>query len=92
LPFTSFYAIFSAMSITITLGKSGRLVVPKQVRDRLGLQEGNRLRLEVLGGTLEVTPEADDVRIEMNEGLPVIQGSPSLSEETIVEAIKVDRK
>lgn len=29
------------MSMTITLGKSGRLVVPKAMRDSLWLQEGN---------------------------------------------------
>ncbi|MGB6220854.1 AbrB/MazE/SpoVT family DNA-binding domain-containing protein [Haloferula sp.] len=80
------------MSITITLGKSGRLVVPKQLRDRLGLHEGSRLRLEVLGGKLEATPEADDLRIELKNGLPVIQGAPPLNQESILDAIKADRK
>ena len=80
------------MSTTITLGKSGRLVVPKQLRDRLGQHEGSRLRLEVLGGKLEATPEADDIQIEMKDGLPVIQGTPSLDENSLVQAIKADRK
>ncbi|MFN5639041.1 MAG: AbrB/MazE/SpoVT family DNA-binding domain-containing protein, partial [Akkermansiaceae bacterium] len=33
------------MSITIQLGKSGRLVVPKAIRDNLGLHEGSLLKL-----------------------------------------------
>lgn len=40
------------MSITITLGKAGRLVVPKTIRDSLGLREGTRLKLELHGGKL----------------------------------------
>ncbi len=80
------------MSITITLGKSGRLVVPKTIRDCLGLREGTRLRLEVLGGKLEAVPEADDVRIEIEDGLPAIHGGPERKTIDAVSAIKADRE
>ena len=79
------------MSITITLGKSGRLVVPKAIRDSLGLREGSRLNLEVWGGEIHAAPEADSVKIKMKNGFPVIQGSPSLNPGDIVRAIKADR-
>ncbi|MDE0836081.1 MAG: AbrB/MazE/SpoVT family DNA-binding domain-containing protein [Akkermansiaceae bacterium] len=45
--------------ITITLGKSGRLVVPKAIRDSLGLREGRRLKLEIQGGKIEMDPETE---------------------------------
>ena len=79
------------MSITITLGKAGRLVVPKAIRDSLGLHEGSRLKLEVLGGKLQAAPEPDPVKIGMKGGFPVIQGSPPLKRGNIVQAIRTDR-
>ncbi|MBC8126598.1 MAG: AbrB/MazE/SpoVT family DNA-binding domain-containing protein [Gloeobacteraceae cyanobacterium ES-bin-144] len=79
------------MSITITLGKAGRLVVPKAIRDSLGLHEGSRLKLEVQGGKLQAVPEPDPVNIEIKGGFPVIQGGPPLNLGNIVQAIKADR-
>jgi len=79
------------MSITITVGKAGRVVVPKPIRDSLGLRVGSRLRLDVHGGKLEGVPEADDVRIEMKDGFPVIRGGPAVGDDEIVKAIKADR-
>jgi AbrB family looped-hinge helix DNA binding protein len=79
------------MSITITLGKAGRLVVPKSIRDSLGLHEGSRLKLEIQGGKLQAAPEPDPVDIDLKGGFPVIQGGPSLKRGNIVQAIKGDR-
>lgn len=79
------------MSTTIILGKSGRLVVPKAIRESLGLREGSRLKLEVSGGTLQAAPEPDPVRIESEDGFPVIKSGSPLQRGIIVEAIKADR-
>lgn len=79
------------MSITIQLGKSGRLVVPKVIRDSLGLHEGSRLKLEIHGGKLEVAPQSDPIKIEIKNGLPVIQSGKPLNRGSIVQAIKADR-
>ena len=79
------------MSITITVGKAGRLVVPKVIRESLGIREGSRLRLHVAGGTLEAVPEADAVRMVLKNGFPVIHGGPPLQEGDIVKAIQADR-
>lgn len=64
----------NGMSTTITLGKSGRIVVPKSVRDLLNLREGSRLRLEVFADKLEVTPEPDEVRMEKRGKRRVVVG------------------
>ncbi len=79
------------MSVTITLGKSGRIVVPKAIRDALGLQEGSRLKLEVQGGRIEAVPEAEEVPILVENGFPVFQGGSKLTEGEIVSIIKSDR-
>ncbi|MEO8616215.1 MAG: AbrB/MazE/SpoVT family DNA-binding domain-containing protein [Luteolibacter sp.] len=83
--------IKNGMSITITLGKSGRLVVPKSIRDHLGLHEGSRLKLEIQGGKLQAAPEPDPVDIEMKDGFPVIHSVPRLKRGSVVQAIKADR-
>jgi AbrB family looped-hinge helix DNA binding protein len=80
-----------AMSITITLGKAGRLVVPKTIRDSLGLHEGSRLKLEVQGGKLHAAPEPDPVSIELKGGFPVIRSDVPLKRGEIVHAIKAGR-
>jgi AbrB family looped-hinge helix DNA binding protein len=80
------------MSITITLGKAGRLVVPKAIRDSLGLHEGSRLKLEIQGGKLQAAPEPDPVDIDLKGEFPVIQSGPPLKRGNIVQAIKGERE
>jgi AbrB family looped-hinge helix DNA binding protein len=80
------------MSITITLGKAGRLVVPKAIRESLGLREGTRLRLESSAGKFEAIPEPDDVQISVRDGFPVISGGRPRKKGDIVKAIKAGRE
>jgi AbrB family looped-hinge helix DNA binding protein len=80
------------MNATIQIGKSGRLVIPKAIRENLGLREGSRLQLTVAGGKLEAVPEADDVKIEMEDGLPVIRGGRKPRKGDLVKAIRADRE
>jgi AbrB family looped-hinge helix DNA binding protein len=87
----TFCGILFGMSITITLGKAGRLVVPKAIRDRLGLREGSRLRLEISGGQIQALPEPDPLSIQTQDELPVIRSGPVLKRGTIVRAVHADR-
>lgn len=45
------------MSIAITLDPSGRIVLPIELRRRLNLVPGSRLRLDVVAQRIELTPE-----------------------------------
>ncbi|MGV3531368.1 MAG: AbrB/MazE/SpoVT family DNA-binding domain-containing protein [Chthoniobacteraceae bacterium] len=80
------------MQFTVTLGKEGHLVLPKEIRESLGLREGTRLRLEPFNGKFEAIPEADEVEIQIEDGFPVISGGPPREEDDIVKAIKADRE
>jgi AbrB family looped-hinge helix DNA binding protein len=64
----------------------GRLVIPKPVRQRLGLSAGSRVRLveEARGLHLEVIEEA--VPVFRRDGLPVLGGEPTGSVADAIEA------
>jgi antitoxin PrlF len=46
---------------TLTLGQQGRLVIPADVRSRLGLHPGDRLRLRLSGNQLILERPEDAV-------------------------------
>ena len=48
----------NTMTYTIQIDASGRLVLPKAVRERLNLAAGANLRAEVVAGHIELTPIA----------------------------------
>lgn len=63
------------MTATLTMDSAGRLVLPKAIRDRLHLRAGSKLRLELVGDKLELSQEANAVKIvRQRDGLPVIVG------------------
>jgi AbrB family looped-hinge helix DNA binding protein len=45
------------MSSTITMNAAGRVVLPAQIRKKLHLQAGSKLRLDIVADRLELTPE-----------------------------------
>ena len=43
----------------LTIDSAGRIVLPSEVRRRLNLFAGSRLRLDVVGERIELTPEVE---------------------------------
>lgn len=85
------------MSVTMKLGKSGRLVVPKAIRDTLGLHEGSRLKLNIKGEKIEVEPESDPISITLIGGrlaflIPAAMAADMLREQLMprIEPISLD--
>ncbi|HLA64141.1 MAG TPA: AbrB/MazE/SpoVT family DNA-binding domain-containing protein [Rhodothermales bacterium] len=65
--------------MTITLDKFGRLLIPKPVRDRLGLKPGDELVLDVREGgdgapSLELRPESAEPPLRYEGNLLVHTG------------------
>ena len=62
------------MADTARIDASGRLVLPKRVRDALGLTSGVRLRVSIEGDGLLLTPLPTQSAPREEEGLLVIAG------------------
>jgi AbrB family looped-hinge helix DNA binding protein len=54
------YGNIFAMKNAIKMDASGRLVLPKSVRERLNLRGGARLRADIVAGHIELVPVAAD--------------------------------
>lgn len=71
-----------------TIDASGRLVIPKPIRDAAGLAAGMELVVTLRDGVLEILPAPAEVRIERRGRLRVAEaadGSAELDRETVEE-------
>ncbi len=64
-----------------TIDKAGRLVIPKALRDSLGLVPGD-VEVSADGAGLHVEPLADD-RLEEEDGLLVISADAVVSDDLV---------
>jgi AbrB family looped-hinge helix DNA binding protein len=57
-----------------TIDKGGRVVVPKAMRDALGLKPGSEVevQLDVNAGSIAIAPRTVPKRLEMRDGFAVI--------------------
>lgn len=59
-----------------TIDKAGRLVIPKALRERLGLVGGIEVDVRESADGLSVVPVANGPTLVERDGLVVIQGTP----------------
>ena len=64
----------AAPAMTVTIDEYGRLVVPKEFRDRLGLVPGTELEIEEREGHLQLVPVENRV-VRTDDGIPVWRGA-----------------
>lgn len=63
--------------MNVTIDKAGRLVVPKEIRDRMGLRAGDELELEEFNGRIEISkPRRERKLIENEHGLLTLEPDP----------------
>ena len=79
------------MHATLTIDKSGRLVIPKRVRDALGLCPGDRLELRQHGSDVILTLSQPMSVLQKEKGVWVYR-SGQRTRVSIPELIERDRR
>jgi AbrB family looped-hinge helix DNA binding protein len=78
-----------------TIDSGGRVVIPKAVRERLGLTEGSEVELTERDGALEVAPVATPVRLVKGRyGVVAVaeRDVPPLTAEVVRDALERHRR
>lgn len=76
--------------LSVTLSSKGQLVIPKEVRKSVSLEEGDRLSVSVISGEIRLRriEPASPVTLEQVAGCLGKLGRKSISEETLKTVIK----
>jgi AbrB family looped-hinge helix DNA binding protein len=80
------------MIATVEIDKLGRLVVPKKVRDAVGLRAGTLLRMEVRGNEVVLRAQRDHRGLHKEDGLWVYESGASMTNEDVNRWIAEDRE
>jgi AbrB family looped-hinge helix DNA binding protein len=78
-----------------TIDSAGRIVVPKPLRDEMGLQPGQVLDLEVRDGRLQVEIAPIEIRLERRRNGPVAvaeENLPTLTAEMVRKTLERTRR
>jgi AbrB family looped-hinge helix DNA binding protein len=67
----------------LTMDKAGRLVVPKPLREALGLGNGGEVEVNVYGAGLQIVPGGSTARIIEVEGQLVADSDTVITDEMI---------
>ena len=74
-----------------TIDKAGRLVIPKELRERIGLSAGE-VDVRVEGATLRIEPVASDHLIERDGRLTVPASGIPLDDDRVQSLRDVDQR
>jgi AbrB family looped-hinge helix DNA binding protein len=76
----------------VTIDKAGRIVVPKPVRDALGLDPGDELELESTAARITITPVHDTMPLRQESGVWVYRSGKPLSAGVVEETLRTIRR
>ena len=78
-----------------TIDRAGRVVIPKAIRERVGLEAGMELEVTEDNGRVELQPIGPQGRVVYENGLPVWEPPPGTRPFTLEELnewIRIDRE
>ena len=78
-----------------TIDKAGRVVVPKPMRDELGLRGGAEIEIALVDGHIEIEPVASHIRLERKDGRLVAVSDremPALTAEMVRDVLEQVRR
>ena len=75
-----------------TIDAAGRIVVPKALRDALGLVPGTTLDVSSYGGGLTLVPHGRTARMVDEDGVLVAEGDQQVTDEDVFALIDAGRR
>ena len=77
-----------------TIDAGGRVVIPKAVRERLGLRPGAEVEVVEADGRVEITPALEPIEVVEVDGRLIARGDglPVLTDDTVRETIERTRR
>jgi AbrB family looped-hinge helix DNA binding protein len=77
-----------------TIDAGGRVVIPKHMRERLGLRPGSEVEVAEADGRVEISPAQAPIEVVEVDGRLVARGDglPPLTDETVRETIERTRR
>lgn len=78
-----------------TIDGAGRVVIPKAIRDAMGLEPGGRIDVVFVDGRIEIEVAYLPTHVEMRDGLPVIVADaevPELTTEMVRATLEAIRR
>lgn len=74
-----------------TVDQVGRIVVPKALRDRLGLIAGSIVDISLYGDGLHVAPGGRTARLERRDGVLVAVSDTLITDEDVADLVEAMR-
>jgi AbrB family looped-hinge helix DNA binding protein len=81
-----------SMADTVTLDSTGRVVIPKGMRDELRLEPGDTLTVQSDGERVTLCPVRPESRMRKKNGIWVFQGSGPISAEEVDRVLQQQRR
>ena len=83
------------MSYTISMDKAGRIVIPKEVRERLGADESTRFDLEIVLDRIELKPQGSskpEAKVYKKDGMWMVStGGEPFDAMKSIQAMREER-
>lgn len=75
-----------------TIDGVGRIVVPKQLRDALGLTAGSTVDISVYGAGIQIVPSGRTARLITVDGALVADSVTTISDDTVFGLLDAGRR
>ncbi len=75
-----------------TIDAVGRIVIPKPVRDALGLTAGSAVDISCYGAGLQLVPTGRTARLVDEGGVPVVTGDTAIDDDVVFGLLNAGRR